>query len=234
MRNAILISILTVVLAVGAASVYAQPPVNGTYKSSNGQFDEGREASSWVAGGGFLSTGGVLHAESFDGAALGGDWKIVCPQVVTVSLIVDLTFGGNGQRIYQLDYAGGYIELDGGGPWGGGDPSYTGVIDTYVEIRTVQYVGGAKTGSVSDHSVSAHLQGYPQSCMTWGIGNGAWLDESPNVKPANYPTFLDPACGATATTGHWGTFSDLTISVTGCSVAAQEATWGSVKALYRE
>lgn len=232
MRNAILISILTVVLVVGAVSVIAGPPLNGTYKSSNGQFDEGREASSWAAG--FLGTGGVLHAESWDGATLGGDWKIVCPQVVTVSLIVDLVFGGNGQRIYQLDYAGGYIELAGAGPWGGGDPSYTGVIDTYVEIRTVQYVGGVKVGSVSDHAVSAHLQGYLQSCMTWGIGNGAWLDESPNVKPATFPTFLDPACGATATTGHWGNFSDLTISVTGCAVGTQEATWGSVKALYRD
>jgi hypothetical protein len=234
MRNAILISILTVVLAVGAVSVLAGPPANGTYKSSDGDFDEGREASSWAAGGGYLSTGGVLHAESWDGAALGGDWKIVCPQVVAVTLIADLTSGGNGQRIYKLDYAGGYIELDGAGPWAGGDALYTGIIDTYTEIRTVQYVGGAKTGAVSDHAVSAHLSGYPTTCMTWGIGNGAWLGESPTAKPAGYPTWLDPNCGATATSGHWGPFSDLTISVTGCSVAAQEATWGSVKALYRE
>ena len=234
MRNAILISILTVVLVAGAASVYAGPPVNGTYKSSNGQFDEGREASSWAAGGGFLSTGGVLHAESWDGAALGGDWKIVCPQVVSVSLIVDLVFGGNGQRIYQIDYSGGYITLGGvGTPWSGGDPSYTGAIDTYTEIRTVLYSANVKVGSVSDHAVSAHLQGYTQSCMTWAIGNGAWLGETPAPKPAGYPTFLDPACGNTATTGHWGDITDLTLSVTGCAVGTKEATWGNVKSLYR-
>jgi hypothetical protein len=93
MRNAILISILTVVLMVGAASVYAGPPINGTYKSTLGQFDEGREASSWSAGGGFLSTGGILHAESWDGVGLGADWKIVCPQVVSIALIVDLVNG---------------------------------------------------------------------------------------------------------------------------------------------
>jgi hypothetical protein len=234
MRNAILISILTVVLVTGAVSVYAGPPINGTYKSSSGQFDEGREASSW-AGGGFLGTGGILHAESWDGAALGGDWKVVCPQVVGVTLIVDLVFGGNGQRIYQIDYTGGYITLGGPGtPWYGGDPSYTGSIDTYVEIRTVLYTGGVKVGSVSDHSVSAHLQGYTETCMTWGIGNGAWLGESPAAKPAGYPTYLDSSCGAIAGPGHFGTVTDLTISVTGCAVSTQPTTWGNVKSLYRD
>lgn len=233
MRNAILISILTVVLVVGAASVYAGPPLNGTYKSTLGQFDEGREASSWAAG--FLGTGGVLHAESWDGSALGGDWKIVCPQVVSVTLLVDLVFGGNGQRIYQINYTGGFITLGGvGTPWANGDPSYTGTIDTYIEIRTVLYSGGVKVGSVSDHSVSASLAGYTQSCMTWAIGNGVWLGESPGAKPAGYPTYLDAACNSIAGPGHWGDIRDLTLSVTGCSVSAQEATWGTVKSLYRD
>lgn len=234
MRNAILISILTVVLAVGAVSVLAGPPANGTYKTSDGDFDEGREASSWAPGGGFTSIGGVLHAESWDGAALGGDWTIYCPQVVGVLLLSDTVVGGNGHRIYLIDYAGGVIELDGGGPWAGGDASYTGIIDTYTEIRSVQFIGGVKVASVSDHSVSAHLQGYPETCMTWGIGNGAWLGESPSLKPPFYPTWLLPNCAGGASSGHWGTFSDMTISVTGCSVPAQEATWGSVKALYRD
>jgi len=233
MRNAILISILTVVLVVGAASVFAGPPLNGIYKSSLNHFDEGREASSWAAGGGFLSTGGVLHAESWDGAALGGDWKIVCAQVVVVSLIEDLVSGGNGQRTYKLDYAGGYLELGGAAPWGNGDASYTGPIDTYSEFRKVLYIGGVKVGSDSDHSVTAHVQGYGQSCLRL-IANGAWLGESPTAKPGSYPTWLDPNCGATATTGHWGLINDLTITVEGCAVPTEEATWGSVKALYRE
>lgn len=234
MRNAILISILTLVLVIGAASVYAGPPVNGTYKSSNGDFDEGSEASSWV-GGGFLSTGNVLHAESWDGATFGNDWKIVCPQVVTVTLLVDLVFGGNGQRIYQIDYTGGFVTLGGPGtPWDGGDASYTGTIDTYVEIRTVLYTGGVKVGSVSDHSLSASLAGYTQTCMSWAIGNGVWLGESPAAKPAAYPSYLDAACGDTGTTGHWGDITDLTLSVTGCAVSTQERTWGSVKSLYRD
>jgi hypothetical protein len=233
MRNAILISILTIVLMVGTASVYAGPPINGTYKSSDGDFDEGREASSWL-GGGFLSTGNVLHGQSWNGVALGGDWKILCPQVVSVVLIVDLVVGGNGQRIYQIDYTGGFVELGGAGPWGNGDPSYTGAIDTYTEIRTVLYTGGVKVGSVSDHAVSAHLQGYTQTCMTWAIGNGAWLGESPGVKPANYPTYNDAACNPTGASGHWGDITDLTLSITGCAVGTENKTWGGVKSLYRE
>ncbi|MCI0451847.1 MAG: hypothetical protein L0Z51_05570 [Candidatus Latescibacteria bacterium] len=232
MRNAILISIVAVVLVAGAATVMAGPPLNGTYKSTDGDFDEGREASSWAAGGGFLSTGGVLHAESWDGAALGGDWKIVCPQVVSVVLIADLVFGGNGSRIYQIDYNGGYVELGGAGPWGNGDPSYTGTIDTYTEIRTVLYSAGVQVGSVSDHSVGASLQGYTQSCVSWAIGNGVWLGNAP--VPAGYPSLLDPACNPTATTGHYGDIRDLTLSITGCAVGTREATWGSVKSLYRD
>ncbi len=234
MRNAILISILTVVLVAGAATVYAGPPADGTYKSTDGDFDEGREASSWAPGGGFLSLGGLLHAESWDGATLGVDWKVLCPQVVAVTLLVDLVFGGNGQRIYQIDYTGGVVELGGTGPWAGGDAVYTGIVDTYVEIRTVLYTGGVKQGSVSDHSVSAHIQGYPQSCITWGIGNGVWLGESPAIKPAGYPDYRLPGCSPGANAGHWGDVRDLTVSVTGCGVATREATWGSVKALYQE
>jgi hypothetical protein len=212
-----------------------------TRKSTDGDFDEGREASSWaVGGGGFTGVGNVLHAESWDGAALGGDWKIVCPQVAAVVVLVDLVFGGTGQRIYQITYSGGYIELDGGGPWGTGDPLYTGLIDTYTEIRTAQWVWNPvlliseKVGSVSDHAVSAHLQGYSETCMTWAIGNGVWLGESPAVKPAGYPTFLDSNCSDSAGPGHWGDITDLTLSVTGCAVGTTEATWGTVKALYKE
>jgi hypothetical protein len=231
MRNAILISVLTIVLMIGAASVTAGPPVNGTYKSTLGQFDEGREGSSW-AGGGFLSVGNVLHAESWDGGALGGDWKIVCPLAVAVILIDDSVIGGNGHRIYMITYAGGYVELGGAGPWAGGDASYTGSIDTYAEFRTIQYVGGVKVGSDSDHSVNARLNGYTSTCVVWGIGNGVWRGEG--ALPAGHPAYLDPNCGLWPGVGHFGDIRDLTISIHGCAVATEEATWGSVKALYRE
>jgi len=230
MRNAILISIVTAVLVIGSVAVYAGPPVSGTYKSTNGDFDEGYEASSWGLGG-YLGTGNVLHAESWDGAALGGDWQVLCPQVVAVTLVVDLVFGGNGQRIYQIDYAGGTMVLGGTGPWAGGDAQYTGLIDTYNEFRTVQYAGGVMVGAVSNHNVSAHLQGYTSSCMTWGIGNGVWLGNG--ALPANYPDYRNSSC-ISGGNGHYGEIRDLTISVQGCAVATEQSTWGGVKSIYRK
>lgn len=233
MRNAILVSIVTAVLIVGSVAAFAGPPLSGTYKSSSGDFDEGREASSWAAGD-FVGVGNVLHAESWDGATFGVDWKILCPQVVSVVTILDIVdANGNGQRIFQITYAGGMIELGGTGPWGGGDAQYTGVIDTYSEFRTVQYSNHAVVGAVSNHNVSAHLQGYTSSCIAWGIGNGAWLGSSPSVKPLDYPDYRDAACAAGPTDGHWGDIRDLTISVQGCAVSTEQSTWGGVKSLYR-
>lgn len=233
MRNAILVSIMTAALALGAISAFAGPPLAGTYKSTNGDFHEGREGSSWSVGGGFLTAGGTLHGESWDGSTLGGDWKILCPTVTKVSLVLDLVSGGNGQRIYEFDYTGGIVELSGSGPWGNGDPSYTGIITNYTEFRTVQYSGGVMVGSVSNHSVTANLQGYSQTCMTWGIGNGVWLGESPDPLPANYPDWRNSSCTSGPTTGHWGDLRDLTISINACTVSTEQSTWGAVKSMYR-
>jgi hypothetical protein len=60
MRNAILVSVMTVVLIAGASAAFAGPPASGTSKSSLGQFDEGTEASYWPGLNTFLSTGNVL------------------------------------------------------------------------------------------------------------------------------------------------------------------------------
>jgi len=108
---------------------------------------------------------------------------------------------------------------------------YTGIIDSYSEFRTIQYVAGAVVGAVSNHSVSAHLQGYNTSCMSWGIGNGAWVGNG--MAPAGYPDYRDAAC-TSGGSGHYGDFRDLTISVQGCAVATEQSTWGNVKDIYRK
>jgi hypothetical protein len=231
MRNAILISVLSAVLVAGAASVYAGPPLNGVYKSSLGQFDEGREASTWV-GGGFLTNGNVIHLLAYDGAVLGGDWRITCPYVINVSLVVDLVFGGNGSRIYQITYAGGTFSLGGSGgqPWANGDASYTGVLTDFTELRTLIFSGGVMVGSDSDFNFNGQVNGYSQSCLQ-GIANGAWLGNG--VAPAGYPTNLNANCAAGGS-GHWADTRDLTLTIAGCSVATQPATWGTVKSMYRD
>lgn len=233
MRNSKLVLMMLVVLAATATAARAGAPFNGIYKSSDGDFNEGREGSWWRSGVDFLGIGNVLHAESWDGSTLGTDWKILCPEVVRVTLIVDLTSGGTGQKIYQLDYRGGYLELSGSGPWGNGDALYTNLIDTYYEFRTIQYVGGVKVGSVSDHQVTAHTALYGQKCITWGIGNGVWLADSA-FPPVNYPQYRDTSCSPIPLkTGHWGDIRDLTLTIQGCTVSTEQSSWGAVKAMYR-
>jgi hypothetical protein len=246
MRNAILVSILTGVLAVGATA-YAGPPLSGTWSSNGGAtFDEGTAASSWGAGG-FIGTGNVLYGQSYAGGVFTADWSIGCP--VVSSVVVLLPSGPTGNAIYQINYAGGYVTLGGpGNPWNGGDAVYTGTIDIYTEIRTVQYVNGHVRGAVSDHSVSAHIQGYSESCVAWAIGNGVLrgatpggapiFDYSPttslvSVKPGNYPDFHNAACAVAGANGHWDDIKDLTVTVQGCAVATEQSTWGNVKAMYR-
>jgi hypothetical protein len=221
-----------VVVAATASAALAGSPIDGVYKSSDGDFNEGREGSWWRSGVSFLDIGNVLHAESWNGSTLGTDWKILCPEVVRVTLILDLTSGGTGQKIYQLDYRGGFLELNGAGPWGNGDPLYTSFIDTYYEFRTIQYESGIMTGSVSDHQVTAHDSHY--KCFVFGIGNGVWLGDL-KLAPGGYPEYRDRTCFSSPflAPGHWGDIRDLTLTIQGCTVSTEPSSWGAVKALYR-
>jgi hypothetical protein len=247
MRKSILFLLVTAVMVVSSAVVHAGPPIAGTYKSTDGDFDEGTATTGWDAGG-YLGTGNVFFAR-----ATSIDWTIGCSTVTAAVLLVP-KFGPNGQEIWQITYApGAAVNLSGpGNPWDGGDAVYVGITDYQNEIRTVQYVNNAVVGAVSDHSLGAHLPAYPQSCVLWGIGNGVLRGGTPpgnppftyptlqSVKPAGYVGFPvpgAPTCTLAAPgvgTGHWDDIRDLTISITGCAVATQQSTWGNVKAMYRK
>lgn len=250
MRNAILVSILMVVLVMGVAAVYAGPPIQGTYKSTDGDFDEGAATTSWAAGNylGAASVGNVIFARSSSGGVFTNDWQISCAAVASAVLIVP-KFGPTGQEIWQITYAPGAIVTLGGpgNPWDGGDAVYTGVLDYYTEIRTVQYVSNSVVGAVSDHSLGAHLQTYGDNCVAWAIGNGVLRGGTPggvppftyptlqSVKSAAYPGFPGAGCLLSDNgSGHWDDIRDLTLSITGCAVSTQQSTWGSVKAMYRK
>jgi hypothetical protein len=248
MKNAILVSVLTSVLLVGAAAVYAGPPLNGSWSSNGGTvFDEGTATSSWAGPLGYLNLGNILYGRSYAGGSFTNDWQIGCP-VVTAVVVIIPKGGPTGNETYHIKYAGGYVTLGGpGNPWDGGDPVYTGTITQYDEFRTVTYVNNKIVGATSDHSVSATIQGYSNSCVAWAIGNGVLRGGTPpgapgftypplqSVKGANYPGYPDAACALLgAGTGHWDDIKDLTVSVAGCTVATEKSTWGSVKAMYRD
>lgn len=253
MRNAILVTVLTAALVVSAAAVFAGPPIAGTYKSTNLDFDEGTATTSWAAGNylGASSIGNVLYGQSRAGGVFTNDWKLGCATVVAVTLIVP-KFGASGQEVWKIDYAPGALFVIGsaGNPWNGGDASYTGVMDYYFEMRTVQYSNNVVVGAVSDHAFGAHIQGYNDNCMEWAIANGALRGgTAPSVPPfnytsgpgvlqsvksADYPGFPGPGCSLNAIgTGHWEDIRDITMTITGCVVGTQQSTWGSVKSMYR-
>jgi hypothetical protein len=246
MRNALLVSILTGVLVVSAAAAFAGPPLSGTWKSTNGDFDEGTATSSWV-GNNYLGVGNTLYGRSFAGGVFTNDWTINCPTVVSV-VPLGPPIGPTGNFTYMITYSGGYVTLGGpGNPWNGGDAVYTGNITTYIEIRTIQTSAGKIVGAVSNHNVSASLQGYTDSCVSWAIGNGVLRGGTTpslplplnygvlqSVKSAGYPDYPNAACALVpGQPGHWDDIRDLTLSITGCSLAVQPSTWGAVKSLYR-
>ncbi len=236
MKKFVTVLALAAIMTVGATvAVFAQAPVDGTYKSTNGDFLEGRQTTSWSAPSGRHVPGNVLHAQSWDGATLGTEWSIDCPIAVNVLLLYDFVFAGTGQIAYLITYVGGTITLDGAGPWGGGDALYSGIIDQYVETRILQYVGGVMVGTAENHSVEAHIIGYPSGCVSFGIGNGTWIgDTDASVKPANYPDYKDNACSTIGGPGRWGLFTDMTLTITGCAVPTEETSWGSIKARYHD
>jgi hypothetical protein len=260
MKNAILVLVLTGVLMVSAAAVFAGAPLNGTWKSTHGDFDEGTmTASGDFSGYGFTR----MYARSFAGGVFTDDWTIWCINLDYATQLVART-GPTGNEIWQFNYDVssrlGYVTLGGpGNPWNGGDALYTGILDSFVEIRTIQYVNNLVTGAVSDYAISAHLQGYPESCVSWAIGNEVLrggINEPPSLpnattfahpplqdsKGPGYPGYpeLFPGFPCVLTEpafnygGQWGDVRDLTLSITGCTLATQPTTWGAVKAMYRK
>ncbi len=239
MRQSVMVIAVLAVVAVCHTGAFGQPPKQGTYKSLDlpgGTFLGGRSSVSWMSSpDGRQTPGNVVHLESWDGATLGSQWSISCPMVVNVQLLFDFVFAGTGQKAYLISYNGGTIWLNGAGPWGGGNPSYTATVTSYIETRTLEYAGGVLVGHDSNHSLSAQFVGYPTRCVDLDISSGVLVgDTDAMAKPATYPSFLDPSCDATRTIGHWDDLTAITLAVIGCTVPSEQRTWGAVKSMYSE
>lgn len=227
------------VLCAGFA--VAGPPLDGVYDSTDlgGLVELGRYTESYATAGGSLDPGTTLNAQSWNGMDLGLQWKYFCATQVTapVLLVDNVNASGNGNRTYMKTFVGGFVWLSGSGPWANGDPSYTGIIDTYSEIETIQYVEFERVAAVTNVQASAHFDGYAQSCMTFAVDNGSEVGSTDfgDMLPADYPPFLEPTnCDPTGVYGGWWDLFTITLTITDCATPVEEATWGSVKALYAE
>ena len=222
------------------AAAATNPPLVGTYRSLMGQVLPGRATESMPCDLCEGQIGNLIMAASWNGATLGTNWTLSCPQISSSpQLTYDGVVSGNGQRIYQTSYSGGVLMLDGSGAWGTGDPSYSGPISTFTVIVTKQYVGGVQVGAVSNINFFGVINGY-DNCFNMAISNGELIGETgatlgPPSDAANYPAFMGPSdCGASGSHGAYWDIHDITFSILGqCAVPARPMTWGQMKSIYR-
>lgn len=240
MKRSVVVSGLLLLLLLLPALGMAVP-VPGTYTSTDmgmgGVLLTGR-ACTWRPG---INSGlpHVLHAQSWNGTALGTQWEFNCPIETVNFLVQDNRVGGVGTIVYTSTFSGGtFTFFAGGWPWGDG----TGTLGVTTLITTVQYIliGGVSTpvASVVNGNSSGEFVG---GCsLTFIIANGVGVGETNSLyptmtKPSDYPTFLDGTCGPAASGqqyGSWGTVITITMHID-CPVPAATSTWSRVKILYR-
>jgi hypothetical protein len=141
---------------------------------------------------------------------------------------------GNGFQEWMVVYLGGTFVLDGVGPWGGGDSEYTADLHNYQEIKTYQYANHELVQTISNVSIQAKFVGYPEACVAISILNQEEHGSTDTeMFPPDYPAFLDPPqCDPIGTLGSWGEVDEITLIITGCTIATEETTWGKIKSLY--
>lgn len=231
-------TIFALALLLLPAVAQADAPLSGDYQSTDlgGPVHVGRYTEAWDAGGGAMSSGTVLNAESWDGAALGSQWRYWCATEASDAVLLSdfVNASGNGNRTYMKTFDGGFIWLAGDGPWANGDPDYYGVIDNYVEYETVTYSGWVPVAAVTNVQAVAHFNDYPQQCMSFYIGNGTRIATTDlgETLPADYPGLLDTGCNATRVDGAAWDFTSVTLSIVDCAVGTEDSSWGAIKTMY--
>jgi len=232
--------LLTVlVIALLAAPVLAGPPVQGIYYSfdmPSGSFYAGRFSESWAGPGTHGQTGNTVNAESWNGTALGTEWKLWCPSIALPPMLVSDTrnVNGTGEVTWRTTYQGGHFWLGASGPWG--DQDYTGDLDFFIVTTTYMYVFGDVLGIRSNVTTAGPIDGY-NLCFVFGINNCAFFgDTDMGPKPTTFPAFMDALCNTgMLTRGGWGSVTELAFQITGdCQVGTEPSSWGKIKSLYGE
>lgn len=233
----ILLAVVMVALVVTPA--LAGPPLAGTYKTLLNTILPGKATESMPADLAEGQLGNMVWSESWNGAALGTEWKVMCPQVASAPVLIydDVDVNGNGQRGWQTSYSGGTLWLSGAGAWAGGDAFYSGPIDLFTTTVYKQYVGGQIVGAVTNIRLKGVFDGYT-SCYDMAISNAELVGWTPvGYDPAfgPFPPFHGPSdCSVIGSHGTYWDVHDVTFSILGtCVVGAKSSTWGQLKSLYR-
>lgn len=220
------------------STVLAGAPLEGAWSSTDlgGPVTLGRYTEGWEVGGAPMQAGTTFNAASWDGVTLGGLWSYSCAVEGDDAVLIDDSVDamGFGSRTWKKTFNGGTIWLSGSGPWGNGDPSYTGSIISYVEYETLTYVAFTVIGARTNVQAMATIDGYGTTCLGFSVGNGAKIsDTASGPPPANYPALLTPSCSPTAPNGAFWDFAQLVLYIGGCEVGTEESSWSTVKSQYR-
>lgn len=225
------VTVLTaLVLLLGAWPLLAACPYNVGPFHAPADFDGGRISVAWCNGAGANEVGNTVNGMSWDGATLGGTWKMWGMELLSTTLTVDtVDANGSGIRVWHSVFGNGEFWLAQGGPWGG-DGDLTGpIVDSSTDV-TVQYFENNIVGATVNMSGSGTFADCGNGCLVdYAFGNAIldWMTGSPDTMPTDYPPFL---CGVDM--GELYTACCGTVSIS-CSVDSDQDQWGAIKSMYR-
>lgn len=204
--------LLAVSVALVPVTVHGAP-ITGLYMSQElgGAVFDGRWTESW-AGGGPAQVGNIMHAQSWNGATLGTQWKLANAAVSAPPTVISNTLDGfgNGTVSYLTTYTGGLLTLDSTGPWGViSDPDYQFNITGYHHTTTHTYVGGSPVTYTTVVNMQGTYAGVPAREVSFLVAVAVPLGESPTPLPANYPEFLPPGTQQ----GEWGILQKIRMEI---------------------
>ena len=233
--------LLLLVMTLCAYPVMAGPPLEGIFNSDDipgGTVLTGRFSESWIDPGSAGQIGNTVHAESYGGLGLGSEWKVTCASIAQAPQFISDTrdANGTGEVTWRTHYGGGSFWFGSTGPWGNGQ-DYTGILTSFIATTTYQFFNGSLLGIRSNITTYGEFDGFDESCMEYSINNATFFGDTDNngPLPADYPPFMDSSCQlGTRTRGGWGSVTQVTILVTGCTVPVEETTWTQVKTLFHE
>jgi len=240
MRNVALLACLALGLMAGPAR--AADPIPGVYHSIDlgGDLELGRVSQSWAQPlNAMMGSGDVIRSYGYCpgpcrcGSPPCEEWSFTCGIQSDPQQVQDLRDAlGTGPVVVTNVFVGGTFFLHGHGPWGPGDPNFTGVLQTTRMVVTVDYLNTVPQGSQIVTDWTGAIDG-SHCYVTFQSASGVRLGDTDVMPiPSSHPELMDPACQWTREYGMWGDLNEITLTID-CATPARSSTWGSLKTFYR-